>query len=182
MRQDFFTYQPQFKLFIAGNHKPGIRGVDEAIRARFNLIPFKVTIRPEERDPDLPDKLKAEWPAILRWAIDGCLEWQRLGLRQPVSVREATEDYLSQEDAVAIWLNDCCILQERSRENTADLYSSWKAWAEKTGEAPGTLKLFSQAILARGFIPKREPGTGKMGFDGIRLSRRDYSHNSRYGV
>jgi putative DNA primase/helicase len=80
MRQDFFGYLPQFKLVIAGNHKPGLRSVDEAIRRRFNLIPFTVTIPPDERDLKLADKLKPEWPGILQWMIDGCLEWQRIGL------------------------------------------------------------------------------------------------------
>ena len=58
MRQDFFEYTPQFKLLIAGNHKPGLRSVDEAIRRRLHLIPFTVTIPAEERDPGLPDKLQ----------------------------------------------------------------------------------------------------------------------------
>ena len=80
MRQDFFTYQPQFKLVVVGNHKPSLSSVDEAIRRRIHLIPFTVTIPPAERDHDLADKLRAEWGGILQWAIDGCLEWQRLGL------------------------------------------------------------------------------------------------------
>jgi putative DNA primase/helicase len=67
MRQDFFTFTPQFKVMIAGNHKPRLRTVDEAIRRRFHLIPFTVTIPPAERDKHLAEKLKAEWPAILRW-------------------------------------------------------------------------------------------------------------------
>ena len=77
MRQDFFEYTPQFKLIIAGNHKPGLRSVDEAIRRRFNLIPFTVTIPPDERDQQIGDKLKAEWPGILAWMIAGCADWQR---------------------------------------------------------------------------------------------------------
>ena len=68
---------PQFKLWVAGNHKPGLRSVNEAIRRRVNLIPFTVTIPPEERDRQLGDKLKAEWPGILQWMIDGCLQWQQ---------------------------------------------------------------------------------------------------------
>ena len=90
MRQDFFTYNPCFKLLIAGNHRPALRGVDEAIRRRMNLIPFAVRIPPEERDPDLPEKLRMEWPGILKWAIAGCLEWQRIGLSPPAAVTEAT--------------------------------------------------------------------------------------------
>src|SRR3954452_3919523 len=77
MRQDFFTYTPAFKLVIAGNHKPGLRGVDEAIRRRFHLLPFIVTIA--DPDLELPEKLKAEWAGILQWMIEGCLRCQRAG-------------------------------------------------------------------------------------------------------
>ena len=76
MRQDFFTFEPVFKLLIAGNHRPGLRGVDEAIRRRMNLLPFTVTISAGDRDPELPEKLRKEWTGILAWAIKGCLEWQ----------------------------------------------------------------------------------------------------------
>src|SRR4051812_40017420 len=75
MRQDFFEFRPQFKLMVAGNHQPVLRVVDEAIKRRFNLLPFEVTMPTAERDPDLTEKLKAEWPAILRWSLDGCLAW-----------------------------------------------------------------------------------------------------------
>jgi len=93
MRQDFFEYVPQFKLLVAGNHKPGLRSVDEAIRRRMHLIPFTVTIGEQERDPALAEKLKAEYPGILQWAIDGCLMWQQDGLNPPEIVRSATSDY-----------------------------------------------------------------------------------------
>jgi putative DNA primase/helicase len=81
MRQDWFTYSPQFKLFFMGNHKPGLRAVNEAIRRRMNLLPFNVVIR--EDDKDLPDKLKSEWAGILAWMIEGCRIWQRSGLAPP---------------------------------------------------------------------------------------------------
>jgi putative DNA primase/helicase len=80
MRQDFFTFKPQFKLIVAGNHKPSLRTVDEAIKRRLHMVPFAVTIPAEERDIDLAEKLKAEWPQILNWMIHGCLEWQHIGL------------------------------------------------------------------------------------------------------
>ncbi len=79
MRQDFFTFTPQFKLLIAGNHKPGLRNIDEAIRRRFYLLPFTVRIPPERRDPLLAETLRAEWPAILGWAIQGCLSGRPRG-------------------------------------------------------------------------------------------------------
>ncbi len=82
MRQDFFEFTPQFKLIIAGNHKPGLRTVDEAIRRRFHLVPFTVTIPPEKRDPSLTEKLRQEWPGILEWMIEGALAWQEQGLHR----------------------------------------------------------------------------------------------------
>ena len=94
MRQDYFDFTPTFKLFIVGNHKPRLRSVDEAMRRRLLLVPFTVQIPPAERDTDLPRKLEAEWPAILRWCLDGCLEWQRDGLAPPEIVRAATDRLL----------------------------------------------------------------------------------------
>jgi putative DNA primase/helicase len=101
MRQDFFSFTPTFKLMIAGNHKPRLRSVDEAMRRRFHLIPFAVTIPKADRDIDLVGKLKAEWPAILRWMIDGCMIWQKMGLAPPQAVIDATNKYLESEDAIS---------------------------------------------------------------------------------
>ena len=151
MRQDDFTYTPQFKLFIVGNHKPGLRGVDEAIRRRLHLIPFSVTVPKAQRDPELQEKLKAEWPGILRWAINGCLEWQRIGLQPPKSVLDATDEYLSEEDAIARWLLECCQLDPAARSQSSMLWDSYRAWATFAGEFAGTQKRFSQTLEDRGF-------------------------------
>src|SRR5438874_9059142 len=108
MRQDFFEYTPQFKLIIAGNHRPGLRSVDEAIRRRFHLIPFTVTIPAEHRDEALPERLREEWPGILSWMIDGALDWQERGIAPPACVDEATEAYLAAEDAFGTWIDERC--------------------------------------------------------------------------
>lgn len=179
MRQDFFTYTPQFKLVIAGNHKPGLRGVDEAIRRRFHLLPFTVCIPPDRRDPTLFDALKAEWPAILQWAIDGCLEWQRVGLAPPSAVVSATEEYFGDEDSVGTWLADRTEHAPSGFERTRDLYGAWKTWAERTGERVGTERAFAQALKNRG-IEQRRDMHGR-GFVGISLIRHDYTDDARYG-
>ncbi len=166
MRQDFFTFAPTFKLFIAGNHKPGLRNVDEAIRARLNLIPSTVTIPPAERDPDLPEKLKAEWPVLLAWAIKGAAHWQRIGLAPPRAVRDATDDYLEAEDALGTWIAECCAVGDYRTGSSGELFASWKRWADSAGEHAGSQKRFSQALQARGFRPTRPRG-GKTAFDGI---------------
>ena len=169
MRQDFFTYEPQFTLFVAGNHKPSFRGVDEAIRRRVLLLPFLQNIPAEERDPGLPEKLRAEWPAILRWMIDGCLAWQREGLKPPASVRAATDDYLNAEDVLGQWLEDMCIVSPKlGWIALASLYGAWKMWCEARGQNPGTSMVLSRKLDERGF--RREKKTAGAGFWGIGLA------------
>jgi putative DNA primase/helicase len=167
MRQDFFEYRPAFKLIIAGNHKPSLRSVDEAIRRRFHMIPFAVTIPPEERDADLIEKLKDEWPGILAWMIEGCLEWQAEGLQPPVAVIEATDAYLTAEDAMAAWLDEKCERDPNAWTSSTYLFGSWSTWATATGEFVGSQKKLSQKLEDRGFV-KKDTNKAK-GFLGLRL-------------
>jgi putative DNA primase/helicase len=174
MRQDFFEFTPQFKLFIAGNHRPGLRSVDEAIRRRFHLIPFAVTIPAEERDGELTEKLKAEWPSILAWIVKGCLEWQREGLAAPGAVTAATAEYLNSEDAIAAWIDERCERDVNAWSSSSALFASWASWATKAGEALGSQRKFSQKLAERpkDKFHKRDTMIGK-GFDGIRIKPLD---------
>ena len=167
MRQDFFEYLPAFKLLIAGNHKPGLRSVDEAIRRRFHLVPFTVTIPPDERDPKLADKLRSEWPAILQWVIDGYHDWIERGLAPPEAVRAATNTYLESEDATAAWIEDCCERKQTSWEPASALYASFKGWADKAGEHVPSQKRFGQTLEARNVIPERTMGA--RGYRGLQI-------------
>ena len=170
MRQDFFEYVPQFKLLIAGNYKPSLRSVDEAIRRRFNLIPFTVTIPPEERDPDFAEKkLQPEWSSILQWMIDGCLEWQRIGLAPPKVVTDATNAYLESEDAVRAWLEDSCEFDSNEFEPRNRLYESWRLWADKSGEKASSAKwLYEKLETLHGIYAHKREGT--RGFVGLKLT------------
>jgi putative DNA primase/helicase len=176
MRQDFFEFTPIFKLLVAGNHKPGLRSVDEAIRRRFHLVPFTVTIPPEERDETLGERLKAELPGILAWTIAGCLEWQRQRLAPPPVVQDATAAYLEAEDALAAWIEDEGEHEPDTWEGTHALFKSWKSWCDRTGEHAGSLKKFSQRLEDRGpaiGIRKGRGPNGLRGFYGLRVSRPD---------
>lgn len=156
MRQDPFTYMPQFKLTVAGNHKPELKSVDEAIRGRFSLVPFTVTIPPTQRDPGLSDKLWAEAPGILAWLIEGCLDWQSAGLKPPPAVTEATNEYFESEDAISIWLRECCITNNPQLDDlSSNLFHSWSTWAVRQGERPGSNKAFSRNLERLGFKKDR---------------------------
>jgi P4 family phage/plasmid primase-like protien len=178
MRQDFFEYVPQFKLVIAGNHKPALKSVNEAIRRRIHMIPFLVTIPDSEKDFELPEKLKAEWPGIMQWAIDGCLEWQQIGLAPPTVVADATAEYLANEDTFTNWTAECCVTGETHWGIGARLWASWKAWAEASNEKPGTRKAFAPTMVDHGF--RRAKSQEVRGYDGIAL-KPEYS-GSRYAA
>jgi putative DNA primase/helicase len=167
MRQDFFEFVPQFKLIVAGNHKPAIRNIDEAMRRRLHLIPFTVTIPPAQRDKKLPEKLMAERNGIMAWAVDGCREWQQIGLKPPAAVSAATEQYFEAEDALGRWLDESCALGKNLLEKSGVLFATWKAWAEANGEYVGSNKDFSEKLASRGFTNYRDHG-GR-GFRGLAL-------------
>jgi putative DNA primase/helicase len=166
MKQDFFEFTPQFTLWIYGNHKPGLKSVDTAIRRRIRLVPFTVTIPDAERDNDLSEKLKQEWPGILAWAIEGCAIWQREGLAPPQAVADATSQYLAAEDAIGRWLDECCVREPNAWTGSTDLFNSWKNWAEDNGEFVGSAKRLTQMLEGQAFIAmRRRDGRG---FTGLR--------------
>jgi putative DNA primase/helicase len=173
MRQDFFEYEPQYKLTISGNHKPRLNNVDDAMRRRINLIPF--AHKPRSPDPALREKLKAEWPGILRWAIDGCLDWQKNRLTRPKAITEATNEYFSSQDVLAQWIDEECDAEpgnDWKRATSAELFASWSAYAKRAGEVVPSRKVFADALAKKGFVSRREHG-GVRGYAGIRLKPND---------
>ncbi|MFQ6308681.1 phage/plasmid primase, P4 family [Lysobacter capsici] len=173
MRQDFFEYRPQFKLVIAGNHKPAIRNVDEAMKRRLHLVPFTVTIPPERRDARLTEKLLAERDGIMAWAIEGCLRWQRHGLRAPQSVIDATDEYFEGEDALGHWIEERCFVHDQSRALVAELFGDWRDWAESNGEFAGSVKRFSDLLTGRQFA-KHKGTKGARYFLGLSLKPKSF--------
>jgi putative DNA primase/helicase len=172
MRQDFFDFAPTFKLFIAGNHKPRLGSVDEAMRRRLLLVPFAVRIPPGERDPALAEKLWGERAAILRWCLDGCLQWQRDGLAPPTCVRAATDEYFRSQDNTGEWLEDATEdADDRTFTRMSALFSSWKAWAEERNIKPGSTMALSGMLEDRGYEKRRESHTGQRGFARIAVKK-----------
>jgi len=175
MRQDFFEYVPQFKLVIAGNHKPSIRNVDEAMKRRLHLIPFTVTIPPEKRDSRLTETLLAERDGILAWAVEGGLVWQRQGLQPPACVVAATEEYFDEEDAVGDFLEEEAERHPQSRVAVAEVFQRWQEWASRRGEYVGTSRWLSQQLINRGLARTRLHG-GVKGLAGLSLKPRDVGY------
>lgn len=169
MRGDFFEFLPEFKIIIAGNHRPMLQSVDESIRRRLNIVPFPVTIPVNERDPLLAEKLCTELPGILNWAIRGCLDWQSHGLNPPQVVLSATAEYLAGEDSLGRWLDEQCLIDGSTWTPFGDLYVSYKTWSRRNSEHEWSAKRFAERLEARGFHRQRTPTT--RGFRGLKLAR-----------
>jgi putative DNA primase/helicase len=171
MRQDSFAFTPQFKIFIAGNHKPEMQSVGEAIHRRLHLIPFSVTIPQSERDPNLIKKLHAEWPGILHWMIQGCVSWYATGLRPPAIVQAATQDYVTSEDLLGDWFTQRCRLDPAAWEASADMFTDWRSWCQRRSIPSGSITVFSGRLIERAVVLgiERHRRTHGAGFRGVRL-------------
>ena len=169
MRGDFFDFVPQFKVLIAGNHRPRIKHVDTAIIERLHLVPFLVTIPRKERDPDLPDRLfEDEGGGILQWAIEGCVQYVKTGtLVKPQIVKSATDSYLESQDTTGQWLEDRCEDDPTSGTFLKDLFADWKDFAEENRAFISDSRALSEKLEKRGYekIKKRNVAF----FKGIRL-------------
>mgnify|MGYP001176811507 FL=1 len=150
MRGDYFQFDPTHKIWMATNHKPIIRGTDNAIWDRIRLIPFNVTIPPEEQDKNLTEKLEAELPGILAWAVEGCLAWQKEGMNPPPEVTKATQEYREEMDILADFLADCCLIGPEHTEKNADLYKAYCRWCEEQGTKPVSQRTFTETLRERG--------------------------------
>jgi putative DNA primase/helicase len=151
LNREFFNFIPAFKLWMLTNHKPIVKGTDEGIWRRLRMIPFTVTIPKEQRDKGLPERLRAEAPGILQWALEGLKEWRRIGLSPPEAVTKATEDYKQEMDILADFLLDCCTLDPALKITNKRLYAIYTSWAKDNGLTPRSHKWFSRALIDRGY-------------------------------
>jgi len=170
MRCDFFEFQPTHKIIVAANHRPKVRGQDEGIWRRIKLVPFGVTIPPEQRDKTLLAKLRGEASGILAWCVRGCLAWQREGLGDPPAVNEATNAYRAEQDHIGHFVDDLCELDPAAFTATNALYTAYHSWCARHGDRPWARDAFRENLLehtAWGLADHRTKGA--RGIKGIRL-------------
>ncbi|MDG0950015.1 phage/plasmid primase, P4 family [Bacillus paranthracis] len=193
LRQEFFEFIPEFKVFFTTNHKPIIGGLDEGIWRRVKLIPFNLSLPAHKRDKRLPEKLSLEMPGILNWAIEGCMKWQQDGLKEPKVVAEATGKYKDDMDILAPFLDEVCYVDERENESimieAKELYNVYERWCFNSGERSLGNRSFYRMLETKGF--GKTKGTGNKTFlTGITLNERkpvtkgvtETSENSKFKV
>lgn len=144
--KEYMSFTPKFKIFIAGNHKPTIRGRDHGIWRRIQLIPFDIKIPDSQKDKNLSQKLQAELPGILNWAIKGCLKWQSSGLKQPKVVLDAVNIYRKEMDLIFQWITQNCVTGEKYEHQSRRLYMNYSEWAQDGGYKPLSESVFSREL------------------------------------
>lgn len=153
MRRDPFTFTPMFKLLMCGNFRPAMRSADDAMRRRLHLTPFNH--KPTTPDHGLLEKLRHEFGGIMQWAVEGCLEWQRIGLASPRVVVEATAEYFEIENVLGRWIDERCHRGKDQCGTTKALFFDFAEWAKAAGEYAGTERRFYQRLLQLGFERER---------------------------
>ena len=167
MRQDFFTYNPQFTLLIVGNHQPSIGAVDDAMRRRVLLIPFTAKIPKDQRDRRLEEKLRVEHGGILRWMAEGAVQWYAHGLQVPQTVLDATEDYLEAEDVLGQFIAEALEADPHKEVPSTELFDQYSTWCVRQNARPMSQRALTQALKERGFTVRKTSGARV--FEGYRL-------------
>lgn len=132
--EDEFEFAPQFKLWMATNHKPIIRGTDDGIWRRMAIIPFTVQIPEDKVDRSLKHKLRRELTAILNWAVEGYMLWRSTGLNEPQTIKDQRKEYRTEMDSIEAFIEECCIRDEKSKVKSKELYQSYREWASDNGQ------------------------------------------------
>jgi putative DNA primase/helicase len=173
---EFFSYRPQFKIWLAMNHKPTIKGTDRGIWRRLKLIPFTQSFEGRE-DMNLDRTLQQELPGILNWALTGLREWLANGLGHADAIDSATQKYQEESDQVGRWLDDCTVAGPSCTVPAAAAYKSYTTWCEANGERAFTQTLWGRRLSDLGFT--RERGRKAWQWQGFGLTdERDDPHTS----
>ncbi len=162
MREDPWSYIPTATMLLATNHLPAVRGTDVGIWSRLYVVPFTVQFPEERQDKHLEEKLRPERPGILRWCVEGCLAWQRVGrLVVPKAVKVATDGYRAEMDSVGRWLAENCELtgNPSHRWDVSFVVLNYQAWCSTEGETPVEQPVLGKELTKRGVGSEKSHGT-----------------------
>jgi putative DNA primase/helicase len=173
LHAEFFEFDQEFKIWLATNNKPRVSN-DEATWGRLKLLPFVAVIPEAKKDKQLKNKLRAELPGILRWAIDGCLMWQRDGLQHPDQIVAATQDYHKQMDIIGMFVDECCEVGELFRARAKTVYDEYKTWCLDNGEKIESQRAMTFKLRSKNVDSEQitsGPYKGSKEYVGIRLKQ-----------
>ncbi len=172
--QDFEGFENVTKLWMAGNDRPQVDGLDEAVWRRIRLIPFEVVIPAARRNPNLHGDLLAERDGILRWMVDGLMAYHRDGLTPPAAVQVATDDYRADSNPLLEWADSECELDSSAWTSTADLRESYERHCRgRVRPIPARSRKWAEGLRSLGCSDERAADRGQArGWAGIALRKR----------
>jgi putative DNA primase/helicase len=179
MRHDPITFEPSHTLIMVTNHLPVVGGDDQAVWRRIIVVPFDVVIGEDDQDPLLADRLREPdaRQAVLAWVWQGWLDYQRFGLQAPGAVVKRTDEYRSESDVVARFLDEETMRMPAAYARAGDLYSAWQKWCSDNGVDAGSAKAFSGSLLRHG-LQKQTRNIGTV-YIGVGLYSRDDSEQGK---
>lgn len=157
MHKNPITFDPSHTLVMLTNHLPAVSGDDPAVWRRILVVPFDVVIPPEERDGELPERLKRAAPAVLAWCYAGWLDYQAQGLNPPDAVRARTEQYREESDLLGRFLGEKTMSNPHGVVRARELFQAWSKWCHDVGmkaDEVGSEVAFATSMKARGFEKK----------------------------
>jgi putative DNA primase/helicase len=179
LHKDYFEFSPEFKVFFTTNHKPIVKGTDEGIWRRIKLIPFLAYIPTEKQDLQLPVKLKEEVSGILNWMVEGCLLWQKEGLKDANSVSRSNQDYRSEMDISLPFLTECCDINPLAKVELKELYNEYQFFCTENDEYKLKKRTFTREMEGKGY--KKEIGAGNKTFMlGLGLKKEIVNKRNKY--
>lgn len=168
--KEYFEFKPEFKIWWAFNHKPVINDTTQSIWDRVKLIPFTITIPPEDRDKDLSGKLLKELPGILNWCIEGLKEYRRIGLAEPAEVTAATAEYREEQDRLGDFFGERCTFEPSGFVSTSDLFYEYQKWCTDNREEPISKRAFGLEMNDRPVKREQHHKTKQKGYRGISIA------------
>ena len=169
---EFFTFQPEFTMWLATNHKPQIQGHDQAIWDRIRLIPFTHRFRDDQNQMsrrEVVARYDREMSGILRWFVEGCLEWRRDGLDDAQAVKDATANYRDEMNVVKTFIGETCTTAEGAVVSSEDLYTAYVEWSKAGGEKSLTRREFGLRMTAMGFKSGAHTASRRVHWFGVGL-------------
>ena len=127
-------YKPTYTLWFSTNHMPNLNAMDEGIRRRVVVIPFRNHLTEAQIDRTLADKFRAEYPAILTWLIQGYDLYQKHGLVPPQAVQEATKGYFTEQDVFKMFVDEYYVVDPNGKLYAQNVYNDYRRWCEMNGE------------------------------------------------
>ena len=152
---EYFNFTPTFKIFMATNHKPVIKGTDHGIWRRIKLIPFTTRIEEVDQDKHLEDKLREEASGILNWLLAGTRRWRQEGLKAPKIVLTATDEYREEMDVIGNFLKERCVQEKEVSIRIRELYKAYTDWCDENNEHAVSERFFTMRLKELGFQQSR---------------------------